>query len=94
MPEQLEVKFRVVREQMTEGRLSLLGGKIGSRRTTVGRKCLLIICVGVSAARRMTMREGEANRKMRLACPSDGNRTRGEAGKEEAAMKVTGCLRA
>lgn len=58
----------------------------------MGRKCLLIICVGVSADRQMTMREGEANRKMRLASLSDGNRTYGEAGKEEAGMKVTGCL--
>lgn len=60
----------------------------------MGRKCLLIICVGVSADRRMTMREGEANRKMRLAGLSDGNRTCGEAEKEEPGMKVTGCLRA
>lgn len=50
----------------------------------MGRKCLLIIWVGVSADRRMTMREGETNRKMRLAGLSDGNRTHGEAVKEEA----------
>lgn len=60
----------------------------------MGRKCLLIIWVGVSAHGRMTMREGGANRKTRLAGLSDGKRTHGEAGKEEAGMKVTGCLRA
>lgn len=60
----------------------------------MGWTCLLIICVGVSADRRRTMREGEANRKMRPAGLSDGNRTRGEAGKAEAGMKVLGCLRA
>lgn len=60
----------------------------------MGRKCLLIIWVGVFADRRMTMREGEANRKTRLTGLSDGTRERGEAGKEEAGMKVTGCLRA
>lgn len=46
--------------------------EIGSRRTAVGRKCLLIIWVGVFADRRMTMREGEANRKTRLTGLSDG----------------------
>lgn len=67
----------------------------------MGRMCLLIICVGVSADRRMTMREGEANRKMRPAGLSGGiQNARGEAGKEgkegkeEAGMKVAGCLRA
>lgn len=53
-------------------------GELGSRRTAVG-ECVLIICVGVSADRRMTMREGEASRKMRLAGLSGGN---GEGGCE------------
>lgn len=64
-------------------------------------ECVLIICVGVSADRRMTMREGEASRKMRLAGLSGGNGEggceggEGGGGKEDdAGMKVTGCLRA
>lgn len=53
----------------TAGRGDLGGwawGETGSPTTSLGRKCLLIICVGVSACRRTTGEEGEARGKARL----------------------------
>lgn len=93
-------------KQMSEGRLSQLGGggETGSLRTSLSRKCLLIICVGVSACRQTTAREEGRGRQTTgrerhtgrwdslVSLRREWNALGAE--KVEARPKVTGCVRA
>lgn len=81
-------------EQNDRGQIVSVWGETGSQRTSLGRKCLLIICVGVSACRQMREGGGDVHEDETHLSPSNGDGTHRGAENNGARRKVTGCARA